>query len=35
MSPIARTLTPAGVAIVAHRPLQGPVFAPIPPQRLR
>jgi hypothetical protein len=35
MSPIARTLTPPGVAIDAHRPLQRPVSAPIPPQRLR
>jgi len=35
MTPIARTLTPPGVAIVAHRPLQRAVSAPIPPQRPR
>lgn len=35
MSLIARTLTPPGVAIVAHSAPQEPVFAPIPPGGLR
>jgi hypothetical protein len=35
MSPIARTLTPPGTAIVAHNATQEPVFAPTLPRRLR
>ena len=35
MSPIACTLTPAGVAIVAHNAPQRPVFGSIPPGGLR
>jgi hypothetical protein len=31
MSPIARTLTPPGVAIVAPSATQRPVFGPVPP----
>jgi len=31
MSPHARTLTPARVAIVAHSATQRPVFGPVPP----
>jgi len=35
MSPIVRTLTPPGVAIVAHNALQRPVPAAIAPESLR
>ena len=35
MSPNARTLTPPGVAIVAHSATTGPVSGPIPPRRRR
>jgi len=35
MSPIARTLTPAGVAIVAHSATQEPVFAVVAARRPR
>jgi hypothetical protein len=35
MNPIARTLTPSAVTIVAHNPTQQPVSGPIPTRRRR